>query len=433
MPDTAIRVENLSKAYRIGLKEQTPDTLAGAVASWMRSPLRNFNNLRRLNTFQTNGEAEDIIWALKDVSFDVSEGEVLGIIGRNGAGKSTLLKVLSRITDPTSGKATIRGRVSSLLEVGTGFHPELTGRENIYMNGTILGMSKREIDCKFDEIVEFSGVKRFLDTPIKRYSSGMKVRLAFSVAAHLDPEILIIDEVLAVGDAQFQKRCLGKMQTVARSGRTVLFVSHNLGAVKEMCQTGIVLAGGRIDFWGSVAESICHYGHQMQSSGWQNDRGGLLCWNRIGVSGKSFHDGSSISNHEPFEINSTLQVLEPLVHLRLFCIIESSHGDLVVHHVINERDFASAGLQPGVYRVSAAYPPLWLTPDAYTAHFKAIATTEKGVGVRGLSDRAILDISEQTGRTNGNLRVILTPRVAWEIVECNIARTLDDEPAIETR
>lgn len=259
MSDIAIRVENLSKAYRIGLKEQIPDTLVGAMASWMRSPLRNFNNLRRLNTFQTNGEAEDIVWALRDVSFDVKEGEVIGIIGRNGAGKSTLLKILSRITDPTSGMATIRGRVSSLLEVGTGFHPELTGRENIYMNGTILGMSKREIDRKFDEIVDFSGVEKFLDTPIKRYSSGMKVRLAFSVAAHLEPEILLVDEVLAVGDAAFQRKCLGKMREVSSLGRTVFFVSHDLTAVSALCRRGILLSGGRIAFDDLAEDTIRHY------------------------------------------------------------------------------------------------------------------------------------------------------------------------------
>ncbi|MCL4849971.1 MAG: ABC transporter ATP-binding protein [Bryobacteraceae bacterium] len=259
MSDIAIRVENLSKAYRIGLKEQIPDTLVGAMASWMRSPWRNFNNLRRLNTFRANGDAEDIVWALRDVSFDVKEGEVIGIIGRNGAGKSTLLKILSRITDPTSGMATIRGRVSSLLEVGTGFHPELTGRENIYMNGTILGMSKREIDRKFDEIVDFSGVEKFLDTPIKRYSSGMKVRLAFSVAAHLEPEILIIDEVLAVGDAEFQKKCLGRMSEVSHEGRTVLFVSHNLEAVLTLCSRGLVIQRGCVAFDGPSQAAVDTY------------------------------------------------------------------------------------------------------------------------------------------------------------------------------
>ena len=208
----------------------------------------------------------DILWALRDVSFEVHEGEVVGIIGRNGAGKSTLLKILSRITEPTHGRAVIRGRVSSLLEVGTGFHPELTGRENIYMNGTILGMRKREIDRKFDEIVDFSGVEKFLDTPIKRYSSGMQVRLAFAVAAHLEPEILIIDEVLAVGDAEFQKKCLGKMQDVARGGRTVLFVSHNMAAVEALCSRGIWMRNGEQRLAGETKHVIaCYHGDTANS------------------------------------------------------------------------------------------------------------------------------------------------------------------------
>lgn len=263
MSKPVISVENLSKAYRIGVKDEIPDTLVGALSSIAKSPFKNFNRLRRLDTFNDhkNGEtdSDDTLWALKDVSFDVQEGEVVGIIGRNGAGKSTLLKVLSRITEPTSGRVTIRGRVSSLLEVGTGFHPELTGRENIYMNGTILGMTKREIDRKFDEIVDFSGVERFLDTPVKRYSSGMQVRLAFAVAAHLEPEILIIDEVLAVGDVEFQKKCLGKMQDVAEVGRTVLFVSHNMAAIRELCSRGILLKNGIVHGDASVDTVLNNY------------------------------------------------------------------------------------------------------------------------------------------------------------------------------
>ncbi len=262
MPKPVISVENLSKAYRIGIKDEIPDTLVGAMTSVIRSPFKNLQRLRRLDTFTggPNGnESGDTLWALKDVSFDVQEGEVVGIIGRNGAGKSTLLKVLSRITEPTSGRAVIRGRVSSLLEVGTGFHPELTGRDNIYMNGTILGMTKREIDRKFDEIVDFSGVEKFLDTPVKRYSSGMQVRLAFAVAAHLEPEILIIDEVLAVGDAEFQKKCLGKMKDVADGGRTVLFVSHNIAAVESLCSRGIYLKSGSCGYDGFTVDTITRY------------------------------------------------------------------------------------------------------------------------------------------------------------------------------
>ncbi|QDS88350.1 Teichoic acids export ATP-binding protein TagH [Rosistilla ulvae] len=256
---TAITVENLSKAYRIGLTEEIPDTLLSAATGLLKAPLRKFKELRHLDTSMHSHHSESIHWALRDVSFEVREGEVLGVIGRNGAGKSTLLKILSRITEPTSGRATIRGRVSSLLEVGTGFHPELSGRENVYLNGTILGMTKKEIDRKFDEIVEFSGVEKYLDTPIKRYSSGMKVRLAFAVAAHLEPEILIIDEVLAVGDAEFQKKCMGKMQDVAGEGRTVLFVSHNIPAVSNLCRTGCVIEAGSMIASGDIDDCVTIY------------------------------------------------------------------------------------------------------------------------------------------------------------------------------
>lgn len=245
MSQPAIRVQNLSKRYRIGAHDEAHDTLAGAAIDALKSPLANLRRLRRLTRFSANGqEPSDVIWALKDVSFEVQPGEVVGVIGRNGAGKSTLLKLLSRITHPTSGRIELNGRVSSLLEVGTGFHPELTGRENIFLNGTILGMSKAEIDHKFDEIVDFSGVEKFIDTPVKRYSSGMRVRLAFSVAAHLEPEILVVDEVLAVGDAKFQRKCLAKMGAVADAGRTVLFVSHNMVAVQSLCRRTIWLHDG---------------------------------------------------------------------------------------------------------------------------------------------------------------------------------------------
>jgi len=272
MSNPIIQVENLSKLYRIGSREKANRTFREAVADTFSAPMRNFNRLRKLNKFtasqinQSNQPDSDTIWALKDISFDVEPGEVIGIIGRNGAGKSTLLKILSRITEPTSGEVKLYGRVSSLLEVGTGFHPELTGRENIYLNGTILGMRKTEIDRKFDEIVAFSEIEKFLDTPVKRYSSGMYVRLAFAVAAHLEPEILLIDEVLAVGDSEFQKKCLGKMGEVAKAGRTVLFVSHNLAAVKRICRTGIYLESGRIALTGTMDKVLLDYQSSQKST-----------------------------------------------------------------------------------------------------------------------------------------------------------------------
>ncbi|MBE2255800.1 MAG: ABC transporter ATP-binding protein [Ignavibacteria bacterium] len=255
-----IKVENLSKAYRIGLKEKRSDTLGGSIVNFIKKPINNFKRLKSLSSISEKSIEDDVFWALKDINFEVKEGEILGIIGKNGAGKSTLLKILSRITEPTTGKIEINGRVASLLEVGTGFNPELTGRENTYLNGTILGMTKKEIDKKFDEIVEFSGVEKFIDTPVKRYSSGMRVRLAFAVAAFLEPEILIIDEVLAVGDAEFQKKCLGKMQDISSNqGRTVMFVSHNMMAVQSLCNKCMVLNNGKIKYIGITYEGIQSY------------------------------------------------------------------------------------------------------------------------------------------------------------------------------
>jgi lipopolysaccharide transport system ATP-binding protein len=262
MKNIAIRVENLSKQYRIGRAQQRHDTLRDALMGGLRAPVKRLSSMvRRPSAGADDGRrtADDKIWALKDVSFEVERGEVVGIIGRNGAGKSTLLKILSRITEPTEGRAEIHGRVGSLLEVGTGFHPELTGRENIYLSGAILGMRRDEIERKFDEIVAFSGVEKFIDTPIKRYSSGMYVRLAFAVAAHLESEVLLVDEVLAVGDHQFRKKCLGKMEDVARGGRTVLFVSHNIAAVRALCPTAFCLERGRILLKGDTDTVIERY------------------------------------------------------------------------------------------------------------------------------------------------------------------------------
>lgn len=256
----AIKVEKLSKAYQLG--DIGTGTISRDLERWyarIRGKEDPFLRIGETNDRSTKGTS-DIVWSLKDVNFEIKQGDAVGIIGRNGAGKSTLLKILSKVTAPTSGKISGKGRIASLLEVGTGFHPELSGRENIFLNGAILGMRKKEIASRLDEIVDFAGIERYLDTPVKRYSSGMYVRLAFAVAAHLESEILIVDEVLAVGDAEFQKKCLGKMGDISKGeGRTVLFVSHNMQAVTELCRTGIILENGTVAFNGSVRSSVDHY------------------------------------------------------------------------------------------------------------------------------------------------------------------------------
>jgi len=257
MKKISIEINNLSKIYRIGEEFKKPDTLAGSLISWIKSPISNYKMINSLVHF--NEDDVNTIMALNDISFNVYEGEIFGVIGKNGAGKSTLLKILSRITSPSGGVIKIHGRVASLLEVGTGFHPELTGRENIFLNGTILGMSKNEIENSFDEIVDFSGIKKFIDTPVKRYSSGMRVRLAFAVASNLKPEILLIDEVLAVGDIDFQKKCLGKMEQIAGDGRTVLFVSHNMAAVASLCTKACLIENGKLEFIGNTPDCIKKY------------------------------------------------------------------------------------------------------------------------------------------------------------------------------
>ncbi|HEU4496224.1 MAG TPA: ABC transporter ATP-binding protein, partial [Flavobacterium sp.] len=258
--EVILKAEGIAKQYRLG--KVGSGTLSHDLNRWwagIRGKEDPYSKIGEANDRETKGSS-DYVWALKDISFEVKRGEVLGIIGKNGAGKSTLLKILSRVTAPTAGVIKTKGRIASLLEVGTGFHAEMTGRENIFLNGAILGMTKKEIRSKIDEIIEFSGCQRYIDTPVKRYSSGMTVRLAFAVAAFLEPEILVVDEVLAVGDAEFQKKAIGKMQDISRGeGRTVLFVSHNMAAVKSLCTAGIVLKNGGITFKGKINDSVAHY------------------------------------------------------------------------------------------------------------------------------------------------------------------------------
>jgi len=268
MSNVVISVENLSKEYRLG--QIGTGTLSRDINVWWAKVRGNANPMLRLGETDHGNRAGESLWALKDVSFTVEQGEALGIIGRNGAGKSTLLKILSRVTAPTSGRVKVKGRIASLLEVGTGFHPDLTGRENTYLNGAILGMTRREVHRKLDEIVAFAEIERFIDTPVKRYSSGMYVRLAFAVAAHLDPEILVVDEVLAVGDVEFQKKCLGKMGDVTHEGRTVLFVSHNMNAISSLCSSGLLFELGKLTQSGTILKVVQDY---LQSAANKLDRG----------------------------------------------------------------------------------------------------------------------------------------------------------------
>lgn len=341
--DFTVRAENLSKIYRIGIKQEMRDSFAAAIFDFMKSPWKNYQKYRSLYKFDDikngggNSNAADVIWALTDVSFEVKQGEVIGIIGQNGAGKSTLLKILCRITNPTSGFAEIRGRVSSLLEVGTGFHPELTGRENIYLNGTILGMTRSEVDRKFDEIIDFSGVEKFIDTPVKRYSSGMQVRLAFSVAAHLEPEILLIDEVLAVGDAAFQKKCLKKMQNVGQQGRTVLFVSHNMPAVTRLCSRTILLNHSRIIDDGPSAEVVKNYLSSdigvPATREWSDvstaPSGEFTRIHAVGVKTEHEEYIETIDIRRPFGIEISWEVIKPGHVLQPHFSVFNEGGDLV--------------------------------------------------------------------------------------------------------
>ena len=339
MSETVIKVENISKFYQLGLINH--GTLAKDLQGWWAKIRGKEDPNSRISMLSSakNNSHNDFIYALKDVSFDVKQGEVLGIIGANGAGKSTLLKILSRVTSPSSGCIKIKGRIGSLLEVGTGFHPELTGRENIYLNGAILGMRKREIDKKLDEIIDFSGVEKFIDTPVKRYSSGMYVRLAFAVAAHLDPEILVVDEVLAVGDAEFQKKCLGKMGDVSKKeGRTVLFVSHNMTAVRQLCTRGILLRNGEMVFEGTTEDTINEY----LSFGMNIEETDLSkrTENRTGNHIAKFVKFEIFSNEKPtnsiktgdnISFKMTVKSTEDISDVHLSLTIESQWGIKLIH------------------------------------------------------------------------------------------------------
>ncbi|MCW5713924.1 MAG: ABC transporter ATP-binding protein [Bauldia sp.] len=363
---SVIRAERLGKRYVIGheVNREGYKSFREVLSRAARNVTRRSVDLMRGRAIVA-GDATEDFWALRNVDFDVMEGEVVGILGRNGAGKSTLLKVLSRITDPTEGSVRINGRVSSLLEVGTGFHPELSGRENIYLNGAILGMTRREIRSKFDAIVDFSGVETFLDTPVKRYSSGMSVRLAFAVAAHLEPEILIVDEVLAVGDAEFQRKCIGKMSEVARGGRTVLFVSHNMTALRSLCDRGIVLKAGSVRFDGSIDDAIgLHLADTDGAFGtvsewtWGPDkgpRGTDLRLLRVGLSG-SISPGPAFRSDEAITVSIDYDQGAAIRGMRMVLQIVTGNGD-VAFSSTDQLIRTQSSQRPGRYRSQCTIPP----------------------------------------------------------------------------
>lgn len=434
--DIAIKVENISKRYRIGLKEDMHDSVGSAIFDFIKKPLTNYRKYRSLYKFRNNtpdqndtqdGDDSSIIWALKNISFEVEQGEVVGIIGENGAGKSTLLKILCKITNPTIGQAEIRGRISSLLEVGTGFHPELTGKENVYLNGTILGMRKYEIDRKFDEIVEFSGVEKFINTPVKRYSSGMRVRLAFAVAAHLEPEILLVDEVLAVGDARFQKKCINKMQDVSHKGNTILFVSHNMAAITRLCSRTILLDNGGLIAEGPSHEIVRRYldsgtGTTAERE-WTNldDAPGDNVV-RLRVMRVKTQDG---------QVSDTMDIRQPIGLEMEFDVFESGHMLLPYYNVYNEdgvrvlsaidqsTEWRDRPRQSGRYKTIAWIPgnllaegmlfvaPAMRSPDPRVKYF----LVNEAVGFQVVDS---LDGDSARGDFTGRMASVIRPLLKWE-------------------
>ncbi len=373
----AIQIEKLSKAYRLG--QIGSGTLTHDLQAWWARLRGRPNPLLKIGQTDPASRTGDTIWALQDVSFSVEQGQVLGVIGRNGAGKSTLLKILSRVTVPTSGVVRARGRIASLLEVGTGFHPELTGRENIYLNGAILGMTKKEIRRKFDEITSFAEVEKFIDTPVKRYSSGMYVRLAFAVAAHLEPEILVVDEVLAVGDAEFQKKCLGKMKDVSNEGRTILFVSHNMGAVRSLCPLTLYLAQGKIVTLGPTDEVTRLYLDQSNLAGSGVGAARVDCQGlEHSGSGEAKIRWAQITNAagEPtlnFAMDERIQIefgVENPLGLNLdFAVEILDKNDYPLFHFLSEYEnptHMTDGAGKTFVQVKISLPPLALFPDDYS-------------------------------------------------------------------
>jgi len=366
MSNLAIRINDLSKQYRIGTQQPRYKTIRETLTNHIAAPLRKVRE--SLKGHYGKIKADERIWALNNVSFEIRRGEVIGVIGRNGAGKTTLLKILSRITEPTEGRVEIHGSVGALLEVGTGFHPELTGRENIYLNGSIFGMKKREIDKKFDEIVTFAETERFLDTPIKRYSSGMRMRLAFAVAAHLEPEILLVDEVLAVGDVAFQKKCMGKMKDVAKEGRTVLFVSHNMSAINQLCNRCILLDDGKKIVDSTTQKAIETYlSHDGEDSEiyFPINEGIAAQIIKATVLNSEGRATRQIHYQEEFEIVITIKVREKSSFYHTLMFVRDSLNNTVIF--TTDKDIVDSALKDmsGQCEYHIRFPAKWLKPDNY--------------------------------------------------------------------
>ena len=412
-----VRVKNLSKQYSLGRREAAYDTLRESIVEAMRSPWKRL----RGNNGKGNSET---IWALKDLSFDVAPGEVLGIIGRNGAGKSTLLKVLSRITEPTTGRAELYGRIASLLEVGTGFHPELTGRENIYLNGAILGMRKAEIDRKFDQIVDFAELEKFLDTPVKRFSSGMYMRLAFAVASHLEPEILVVDEVLAVGDASFQKKCLGKMSDVAIEGRTVLFVTHNMVAIQGLCSRVIWLHSGEIRDEGRPKEVVSNYLRttlSLQAEQVWDDINSAPGNEQVRIRRASAWPTDQ-STTEPITVSTPVVMefeywnLVPGAHLNLSVVIKTEEGYPIFNTGSGEE--LGWGGQPyptGLFRSRFYIPADLLNDGSHRVHLYVVK--DRSEVIYNTADILVFDVrdlSERRGAWFGKWIGAVRPNLKWE-------------------
>jgi len=416
MSDIALSIENLSKAFRIQHERGGRSRYKTLREDMIELPKRLWSRL-----FRHDQSTTEIFWALKDVSFEVKQGEVVGIIGRNGAGKSTLLKILSRITEPTSGRAKIYGRVGSLLEVGTGFHPELTGRENIFLNGAILGMRRAEIRNKFDEIVAFAEIEKFLDTPVKRYSSGMYVRLAFAVAAHLDPEILLVDEVLAVGDADFQKKCLGKMHDVSRAGRTVFFVSHNMAAIKALCLRAILLENGQLVADGEQSATIKRYLSSSPSTASVNladrkDRGGDGSMRLDSISIVGADDGGVLTSTSKLKITLSYHAGGPIPHPKILIGIYDEN-EVGIYGLDSEATGGLPDTLPTQGTVTCITGPLHLTAGRCSLN---IALFSSGTMADYVQHAAEFDVEPEdfygTGRIHGREWMIGLIHHRWSLV-----------------